>query len=75
MFENNFFDYGGIEYPSVELPKPIIEVHISVPEKRESFRSARVTLHAATSLVVGFGPSTYQIAVIGMTELLKNQFK
>jgi hypothetical protein len=25
MFENNFFDYGGIDYPSVELPKPIIE--------------------------------------------------
>lgn len=50
---------------------PIIELHISNPHKRESFRHHSYITFAATALICGLGVAGYPIAVSAMAELLK----
>jgi 3-dehydroquinate dehydratase-2 len=45
------------------LSIPIIECHLSNPAARESFRRTTYVSLAATGVVSGFGPASYELAV------------
>ena len=55
------------------LQMPVIEVHISNPQSRESFRHHSYVAMAATGTVAGIGPYGYQLAVEAVVHLLKSQ--
>jgi 3-dehydroquinate dehydratase-2 len=42
---------------------PVIECHLSNPAARESFRRKTYVSLAATGVVAGFGPASYELAV------------
>ncbi|HRD74898.1 MAG TPA: type II 3-dehydroquinate dehydratase [Hyphomicrobiaceae bacterium] len=50
---------------------PIIELHISNPHKRESFRHHSYVTQAATALICGLGVKGYPLAVDAMADLLE----
>ena len=52
---------------------PIIELHISNPHKRESFRHHSYVTFAATGMICGLGVNGYALAVDAMAELIKNR--
>ena len=61
---------GGYSHTSVALhdavkaiATPVIEVHLSDPEKRESFRHADLVALAATRLIKGEGTRGYSLAL------------
>ncbi|MHB8528862.1 MAG: type II 3-dehydroquinate dehydratase [Caulobacteraceae bacterium] len=45
------------------LAIPIVECHLSNPAAREDFRHASYVSLAATGLVSGFGPASYELAI------------
>lgn len=45
------------------LSIPVIECHLSNPQKRESFRHHSYVSLAATGIVAGFGAGSYELAV------------
>ncbi len=45
------------------LSIPIVECHLSNPAARESFRRTTYVSLAATGVVSGFGPASYELAV------------
>lgn len=51
--------------------KPIIELHISNPHKRETFRHVSYVAHAATGSICGLGVNGYPLAVDAMIDLLE----
>jgi 3-dehydroquinate dehydratase II len=50
---------------------PIIELHISNPHRRESFRHHSYVTLAATALICGLGVNGYPLAVDAMADLLE----
>jgi len=54
---------------------PIIEIHISNPHKRESFRHHSYVTFAATGLICGLGVNGYPVAVDAMADMLDAQAK
>lgn len=52
------------------VPGPVIELHISNPHTRESFRHVSYVSLAATGTIAGFGVSGYTLAVDAMAGLL-----
>lgn len=52
---------------------PFIEVHLSNIHRREEFRHRSMLADAAVGIVAGFGPSSYLLALRGLTEYLRNQ--
>ena len=50
---------------------PIIELHISNPHKRETFRHHSYVTFAATALICGLGVNGYPLAVEAMADLLE----
>jgi 3-dehydroquinate dehydratase II len=53
---------------AINVPK--IEVHISNPATRESFRHVSYVAPASTAVVAGFGIKSYELAIIGIGHLL-----
>ena len=51
---------------------PIIELHISNPHNRESFRHHSYVTFAATGFICGLGVNGYALAVDAVAELLKD---
>ena len=51
---------------------PIIELHISNPHNRESFRHHSYVTFAATGLICGLGVNGYALAIDAVAELLKD---
>ncbi|MDX8394858.1 MAG: type II 3-dehydroquinate dehydratase [Mariprofundaceae bacterium] len=51
---------------------PFIEVHLSNIHKRESFRHTSLLADAATGIIAGFGPTSYTLALNGLTDYLRN---
>jgi 3-dehydroquinate dehydratase-2 len=53
-----------------QLQAPLIEVHISNPATRESFRHNSVVAGVATGTIAGFGIDSYRLALRALSELL-----
>jgi len=61
---------GGLTHTSIALHDaikaikvPVIEVHLSNPQARESFRHHSYIASAARGTIAGFGPLGYQLAL------------
>src|SRR6185369_3473757 len=61
---------GGLTHTSVALhdairsiPVPVIEVHLSNPQARESFRRRSLVASAARGTIAGFGAFSYELAL------------
>ncbi len=53
------------------VKQPIIELHISNPHKRETFRHHSYVTLAATALICGLGVNGYPLAIDAMADLLE----
>jgi 3-dehydroquinate dehydratase-2 len=49
---------------------PIVELHISNPERREPWRRTSVVTPVATAVICGFGGDGYRLALEGVARLL-----
>ena len=52
------------------LTGPLIEVHLSNPAARESFRHNSVVSAVATGTIAGFGPQSYELALRAVVKLV-----
>ena len=52
---------------------PTIEVHLSDPRGRESFRHISLLAGIVKGHIAGFGASSYTLALLGALELIKEQ--
>lgn len=71
---------GGLTHTSVSLldallmlSVPIIEVHLSLTTKRETFRHHSFITPAAKGVIAGFGASGYTLALRALIEMINNQ--
>lgn len=55
------------------LDRPLIEVHLSNPYRREPYRHRSFVSEAATGVICGLGGSGYLLAVDALASLLKEQ--
>ncbi len=53
------------------LSVPVVEIHLSQPAKRESFRRRSYVSEAATGTISGFGANSYQLGLQAVINLLK----
>ena len=49
---------------------PVVEVHLSNPHARETFRHISLISGAAVGVVLGFGPAGYELALRGLMGVL-----
>jgi 3-dehydroquinate dehydratase-2 len=54
---------------------PVIEVHLSNPYKRETFRHKSFVSPAASGVICGFGAKGYELALEAMADLLSGKTK
>jgi 3-dehydroquinate dehydratase II len=69
---------GGYSHTSIALLDacraleiPLVEVHISNPYRRETFRRHSYISEAASGVICGFGAAGYLLAIDALAELLK----
>lgn len=55
------------------LDVPIIEIHLSQPAARESFRAKSYVAQAATGTISGFGANSYKLGLQAAINLLKSK--
>lgn len=66
-----FTHYSYAIRDAAELVKaPLIEVHLSNPLAREEFRHTSVISGVANGTIGGFGPNSYVLAIIALTNLV-----
>jgi len=72
-FDGALLNPGGLTHTSVALRDavlasglPVIEVHVSNPQARESFRHVSLISGAATGVIQGFGAQGYPLALRGL---------
>lgn len=66
-----FTHYSYAIRDAAELVKsPVIEVHLSNPLAREEFRHTSVISGVANGTVAGFGPHSYVLAIIALSNLV-----
>ena len=73
---------GGLTHTSVALRDavaatglPVVEVHVTNPQARESFRHTSTVSAAAAAVVQGFGPDSYLLALLGLAARLRNRHR
>jgi 3-dehydroquinate dehydratase-2 len=67
-----FTHYSYAIRDAAELVKaPLIEVHLSNPLAREEFRHTSVISGVAKGTIGGFGPNSYVLAIIALTNLVE----
>jgi len=67
-----FTHYSYAIRDAAELVKaPLIEVHLSNPLSREEFRHTSVISGVANGTIGGFGPNSYVLAIIALSNLLQ----
>ncbi|TLP40963.1 type II 3-dehydroquinate dehydratase [Arcobacter arenosus] len=49
---------------------PTVEVHISNIYKREEYRQKSITAGASTGVITGFGPFSYHMGLIALTQII-----
>jgi 3-dehydroquinate dehydratase II len=54
------------------LSLPVVEVHLSNIFKREEYRHRSFVSPAATGLICGFGPQSYQLALSAIIAMVKS---
>jgi len=71
---------GGLTHTSISLldallilSVPVIEVHLSLITKRETFRHHSFITPAAKGVIAGFGASGYTLALRALIEMINNQ--
>lgn len=71
---------GGLTHTSVSLLDallaisiPIIEVHLSLTTKRETFRHHSFITPAAKGVIAGFGASGYTLALRALIEMINHR--
>jgi 3-dehydroquinate dehydratase II len=71
---------GGLTHTSVSLRDavlaagvPVVEVHLSNPFSRETFRHTSLISGAAVGVVQGFGPAGYELALRGLVGVLSRE--
>ena len=52
---------------------PVVEVHLSNPNRREPWRHTSVVSPVATGTIAGFGPLGYRLAIDAVAELLEHR--
>ena len=52
---------------------PIVEIHLSQPASRESFRRRSYVAEAATGTISGFGANSYQLGLHAVINMLQEQ--
>ena len=69
---------GGLTHSSVSLRDalaatklPVVEVHLSNIQARESFRKVSVISDIALGVVSGFGPESYRLGLSGLLDQLR----
>lgn len=69
---------GGLTHTSVSLrdavraiPLPVVEVHLSNPRSRESFRRVSFVSEAAVGIVQGFGADSYLLGLRALEGYLR----
>ena len=69
---------GGYSHTSIALLDacraleiPLVEVHLSNPYRRETFRRHSYISEAASGVICGFGAAGYLLAVDALAEMLK----
>lgn len=55
------------------LTPPVIEVHLSNPARRETFRHLSYVGMGATGTIAGFGPLSYLLAIDAVAAILKGE--
>ncbi|MBB0245450.1 type II 3-dehydroquinate dehydratase [Streptomyces alkaliphilus] len=58
----------GMRDAAAQRTAPLIEVHISNPHARESFRHTSVVGAVASGTIAGFGPDSYLLALRALAE-------
>lgn len=53
-----------------QLTAPLIEVHLTNPAARETFRHTSVVSGVASGTIAGFGIDSYRLALLALVELL-----
>jgi 3-dehydroquinate dehydratase-2 len=53
-----------------QLRAPLIEVHLSNPAARETFRHNSVVSGVATGTIAGFGAGSYRLALLAVADLV-----
>ncbi|HEX6509191.1 MAG TPA: type II 3-dehydroquinate dehydratase [Chloroflexota bacterium] len=52
---------------------PVVEVHMSLPAARETFRHTLIIAPVCRAQVAGFGARSYDTALLGLLQLLEDQ--
>jgi 3-dehydroquinate dehydratase-2 len=79
VYDGIIFNPGAYTHTSVALrdalqsvPTPCVEAHLSNTAAREEFRQKSLTAAACRGQIMGFGVLSYQLALIGLMELLSS---
>lgn len=77
-FSGIVFNPGAYTHTSIALldavvgsPLPVVEVHLSNPEARESFRRRSFVGRACVGRIAGFGAASYELGLIGLLGFLR----
>ena len=60
----------ALRYALAQVPRPTIEVHLSNPASRESFRHTSVIASVVTGSISGFGVQSYALALAAIASCL-----